>query len=133
MANNWYDKGRQYVLEHHLTPASDTIKCALLKSAYSPNLATHQFYSDLGANVLNTPQAYTTKTTVSGTFDADDVTFAAVTAGDTGSYAATYVDIGGANTTWPLLWLFDTITGFPVATNGGDIIISWNASGIVRL
>jgi len=132
MANNWYDLGRKYVLDGNLVPATDTIKAALVSSAYTPNLASQQYYSDISADVLNTPQALTTKTTTAGTLKADNVTFSAVTSGATGSYVALYKDTG-TPTTSPLLCLFDTITGFPVATNGGDIIISWNASGILKI
>jgi hypothetical protein len=132
MSNNFYDLGRKYILDGSLVPASDTIKAALVKSAYTPNLATHQFYSDISANVLNTPQALGSKTTTAGVFKAANVTFSSVTLGDTASYVAIYKDTGVAGTS-PLIALFDTISGFPFATNGGDIVISWNASGIFRV
>jgi len=132
MADSWYTLGRKYVLDSNLDPAVDTIKAALIKSAYTPNLATHQFYSDISADVLNTPQALTSITTTGGTLDAADVTFTSVTSGDTASYVALYKDTGVAGTS-PLLILFDSITGFPLATNGANITISWNATGIVTL
>jgi hypothetical protein len=131
MANNFYDLGRKYILDGSLVPASDTIKVALLSSAYTPNLATHQFYSDL-SGVLNTPQALASKTTTAGTLKAANITFSSVTLGSTASYVAIYKDTG-TTTTSPLIALFDTISGFPFSTNGGDIVISWNASGIFRV
>jgi hypothetical protein len=132
MANNFYDLGRKYILDGNLIPATDTIKVALLSSAYTPNLATHQFYSDISTDVLNTPQALASKTTTAGTLKAANITFSSVTAGATASYVAIYKDTGVAGTS-PLLALYDTISGFPFATNGGDIVISWNASGILRV
>jgi hypothetical protein len=40
----------------------------------------------------------------------------------------------GANTTWPLVAFIDTgVTGLPVTSNGGDITVTWNASGIFAL
>jgi hypothetical protein len=132
MANNFYDLGRKYILDGNLVPASDTIKAALVKSAYTPNLATHQFYNDISADVLNTPQALASKTTTAGVLKAANVTFSSVTLGDTASYVAIYKDTGVAGTS-PLIALFDTISGFPFATNGGDVVISWNASGIFRV
>lgn len=132
MANAFYDLGREKFLKGSISYNTDTIKAALVKSAYTPNLATHEFLSDLGANVLNTAQTLASKTTVAGAADAADVTFSAVTAGDTGSYVAIYKDTGTGSTS-PLIALFDTLTGMPVTTNGGDIVIQWNASGLFKL
>ena len=40
----------------------------------------------------------------------------------------------GANTTWPLIAYIDTgVTGLPVTPNGGNITVTWNASGIFKL
>jgi hypothetical protein len=48
-----------------------------------------------------------------------------VTAGDTLEGVVIYKDTGVAGTS-PLLMYIDTITGFPLATNGGDIIVQWD-------
>ena len=82
--------------------------------------------------MLNSKQTLGSKTTTAGTFNAANVTFSAVAPGATASYVCIFKDTG-TNSTSPLICLFDTITGFPVSTNGGDIIISWNASGIFKL
>jgi hypothetical protein len=57
MANALYDKGRQAFLEGSIAYLTDTIKVALVTNGYTPNLSTHQFYSDLtpGSNVVGTP------------------------------------------------------------------------------
>ena len=40
----------------------------------------------------------------------------------------------GANTTWRLALYLDTSqTGLPVTPNGGDITVTWNASGIFTI
>jgi hypothetical protein len=40
----------------------------------------------------------------------------------------------GANTTWALVLYEDTsVTGLPVTPNGGNIVITWNGSGIFTL
>lgn len=131
MSNNFYDLGRKYVLDGNLVPATDTIKVALVGSGYTPNLATHQFYSDL-SGVLNTAQTLASKTTTAGTLKAANITFSAVTGGSAATYLAIYKDTGVAGTS-PLIALYDTIAGFPFTTNGGDIVISWNASGILKV
>ena len=47
MANNFYDLGRKYILDGNLVPATDTIAAALISNAYTPNLATDQYYGRL--------------------------------------------------------------------------------------
>lgn len=126
MANALYGKGKEKLLAGAINFGTDTIKAALVKTAYAPNMATDEYFSTISANVLNTPQTLTTKTTTLGVVDADDVVFTAVTAGDTAKAVVLYKDTGLAGTS-PLLAYIDVITGFPLATNGGDIQIVWDA------
>jgi hypothetical protein len=94
--------------------------------------ATHQFYSSL-TNIVGTDVAITTPTVVNGLFDGDDVTFTAVSGTVVGAIVI-YRKNAGANTTWRLFLYEDTsVTGLPVTPNGGNIVITWNASGIVQL
>ena len=126
MANALYGLGKQKLLTAALNLSSDTIKVALVKTAYTPNLATDEFYSTISANVVGTPQTLGTKTVTLGVFDAADATFSAVAGGNTLLGVAIYKDTGVAATS-PLIALLDTITGFPLATNGGDIQIVWDS------
>jgi hypothetical protein len=130
MANSFYDLGRKLVLDLFIA-SSGTLKAVLLSSAYTPNLATHQFYSDL-SGVLNTPQTLGSVTTTAGTLKAANITFSSVTGGSTATYIALYKDTGVPSTS-PIVMIDDTIAGFPFVTNGGDIVISWNASGIFKV
>lgn len=94
--------------------------------------AAHQFYSSL-SGVVGTDQEITTKTQTTGTFDGDDVTYTAVS-GNSVEAIVLYRKNAGANTTWPLIAFIDTgVTGLPVTPNGGNIVITWNASGIFTL
>lgn len=94
--------------------------------------ASHQFYSSL-SGVVGTDQQITTPTVALGLFDGDNVTFTAVT-GASVEAIVIYRKNAGANTTWRLVLYDDTsITGAPVTPNGGDITITWNASGIMQL
>jgi hypothetical protein len=126
MANALYGKGKEKLLTAAINLSSDTIKVALLSSAYSPNLSTDEFHSTISAYILGTPQTLGSKTITLGVFDAADITFAAVTAGSTVSRLAIYKDTG-LSASSPLLALIDTITGFPLATNGGDIQVVWDS------
>jgi hypothetical protein len=61
------------------------------------------------------------------------VTFTAVSGTVVGAIVI-YRQNAGANTTWRLVLFEDTsVTGLPVTPNGGNIVITWNASGIFTL
>jgi hypothetical protein len=74
-----------------------------------------------------------TKSYTGGVFDGANVTFSAVT-GDPCEALVIYRKTAGANTEWRLVAYLDTgVTGLPVTPNGGDITVTWNASGIFAL
>lgn len=125
MANALYAKGKEKILSGSINLPSDTIKASLLSSSYTANLSTDEFWSTISGNLLNTSQTLASKTVTAGVFDAADVTFTAVTAGSTVKAVVIWKDTGTASTS-PLLVYIDTITGFPLATNGGDITITWD-------
>lgn len=122
MANAWYKLGAQAVLNKLVDMVSDTLKVALVKNTYPQNLTTDQYYSTISSYVVGTPQTLGSKSVALGVFDAADATFTAVAAGDTIEAVVIYKDTGTPSTS-PLLLYLDTITGFPLATNGGDIPI----------
>jgi len=94
--------------------------------------AAHQFYSSV-TNVVGTEVAITTPSVVNGLFDGDDVTFTAVSGTVIGAIII-FRRNTGANGTWRLVLYEDTsVTGLPVTPNGGNIVITWNASGIFQL
>ena len=125
MANAWYAKGKEKQLSGSINLVSDTIKVMLVKNTYPQALATDEFVSDISAYRLNTDQTLGAKSVTGGVFDAGDVTYSAVTAGDTSEGVVIYKDTGSPATS-PLLMYIDTITGFPLATNGGDISVQWD-------
>ena len=125
MANALYAKGKEKILSASINFPTDTIKVALVRNTYPQNLLTDEFFTAISAYVVGTPQTLGTKTVAAGVFDADDATFAAVTGGDTLEGVVIYKDTGVAGTS-ALLAYIDTITGFPLATNGGDITIAFD-------
>lgn len=126
MANALYGKGKEKFLSGSINLSSDTIKAALVSSSYTPNLSTDEFWSTVSATLLNTAATLGTKTVTLGVFDAADVLYTAVTSGSTAKAVVIYKDTGVAGTS-PLIAYIDTITGFPLATNGGDISIVWDS------
>lgn len=125
MANALYALGKEKILSGAINFVSDTIKVALVKNTYPQNLTTDEFYTSISAYVVGTPQTLGAKSVALGVFDAGDATYTAVTAGDTLEGVVIYKDTGVSGTS-PLIAYIDTIGGFPLATNGGDITIAWD-------
>lgn len=67
----------------------------------------------------------------SGAIDFDDVTLSAVS-GDQFESLVVYQDTGTASSS-PLCVYYDTATGLPFTPSGGDITITWSASGLFSL
>lgn len=112
--------------------SSGTVKVALVDTGTYTYSAAHDFYDDVSSAVIGTPQTLGTKSFTSGLFDAADVTYTAVT-GASVEALVIYIDTGVASTS-PLIAYIDTgVTGLPVTPNGGDITVTWNASGIFQL
>lgn len=126
MANALYAEAKeQFETGGAFALLADTIKAALVTTSYTPNLTTDEFYTAISANVVGTPQTLASKSVANGVFDAADVTFPAVPSGSTLLGVVLYKDTGVAGTS-RLIAMIDTITGFPLATNGGDIQIVWD-------
>lgn len=126
MANALYDKGREGLLDGSIDWDTDAIKAVLVDTgAYTVNLSTHTFLSDIAVGArIATSANLGTKTVTSGVADAADVSFTAVT-GASVEAIVLYKDTGSAATS-RLIAYIDTATGLPVTPNGGDINIAWD-------
>jgi hypothetical protein len=115
--------------------ATDGPFCALVDTGTYTYSAAHDFFNDL-SGIVGTDQRITSPTVGSvsaGTFDGANLTYTAVS-GNTVEALVIYRHNSGANTTWRLVAYIDTsVTGLPVTPNGGDISVTWNASGIFTL
>ena len=137
MANALYPKWKEALLNattnSALTGSGSTgLFVALVDTGTYTYSSAHQFYSSL-SGIVGTDQEITSVTKTNGTVDGGDGTFTAVT-GASVEALVLYRKNAGANTTWQLVAYIDTgVTGLPVTPNGGDITISWNASGIFSL
>jgi hypothetical protein len=128
MASALYPIGKKAILDASINLDTDTIKVALVDTGTYTYSSAHDFYNDVSSAVVGTPQTLANTTTTGGTFDADNSTFTAVS-GSTVEALVIYKDTGNAATS-PLIAYIDSGTGLPVTPNGGDITITWNASGI---
>lgn len=127
----WKEQLLQFTANNNLS--TGTVKVALIDTGSYTYSAAHQFWSSASAASVGTPQTLTGKTFTNGVFDSStNPTFTAVT-GNSVEALIIFIDTGTAGTS-PLVAYIDTsVTGLPVTPNGGDISITWNASGIFAL
>ena len=126
MANALYRKGAEKMLSGQINFLGDTIVARLARDTYAQNLTTDEFLSSVPAVTGATDQTLASKSVTDGVFNAANVTFAAVPAGQTAE-GVVLAKWTGSNATSPVLAYIDVITGFPLAANGGDIVIQWDA------
>lgn len=137
MANALYPKWKEARLQGTANAALDGsgttgVYAVLVDTGTYTYSAAHEFYSSL-SGLVGTEQEIGTKTYTNGVFDGANVTVPSVS-GATAEAIVLFVKNAGASTTWRLLAYIDTgVTGLPVTPNGGNIDISWNASGIFAL
>ena len=85
MSNAFFPEFKQTLISTFLgagaTVPAATVKAALVSTSYTYSSA-HNFYDDVSATVLGTPQTLGSKTYTNGTFDAADITFSAGCPGD---------------------------------------------------
>jgi hypothetical protein len=133
MANAIYPKWKEAIVQATSGSAlTGTLKAALIDTADYTYNAAHDFWDDASAGVVGTPQTIGTKTYTNGLLDGDNVTFTAVT-GDTCEAIILFLDTGTPSTSRLVAYIDTGVTGLPVTPNGGDITITWNASGIFQL
>jgi hypothetical protein len=148
MSNALYDTGRNsFARGDTLWKASggSTIRVALVKAAYTPNLATDQFLSTIGVNYVGNsgtnarascPQI-SLADPIAGVVRSSSATItltAVPSSVGVCNYIVIFID-SGADATSQLLALLDTATGLPVTPNNGDITLTWDtgANGIWKL
>lgn len=135
MANVLYPIWKQQLLQFTANNnlSAGNVKVSLIDTGSYTYSAAHQFYSSVpGGAIVATSGNLTGKTfSATAVFDAADVTYTAVT-GAQSEALIIWIDTGTAATS-PLVAFFDTVTGLPVLPNGGNITITWDASGIFQL
>lgn len=110
------------------TKPTGTLKAALVDTGTYTYSAAHQYYSSV-TGVVGTPVAIGSPTFTSGVLDGADVTVTAVT-GNTVEAIVVYLDTGTGATSPLVAYIDSASAGLPFTPNGGDAIVTWNASGI---
>jgi hypothetical protein len=133
MPNAIYPKYKEAIINGSAnTSLTGTVRAALVDTATYTYSAAHEFLTSL-TGVVGTAQIIgATKSYTNGVFDGADVTYTAVT-GASAEAIVIYIDTGTAGTSRLVAFLDTGVTNLPVTPNGGDISITWNASGIFSL
>lgn len=125
MTNAWYSKAKQKLAEAQINWTADTIKVYLIDTgAYTPNLSTHEFLSDIPGGAIIAEATLTGKSNALGVLDAADVSIGSVSGATV--EALVFAKFTGTNGTSPLLLYFDTGTGLPFTPNTGGVNIVWD-------
>lgn len=133
MANAIYPKYKEAIIQSSSDSSlTGTVKAALVDTGTYTYSAAHEFLSSLSGVVGTAQTIGATKSYTGGVFDGGDVTYTAVT-GNTAEAIVLYIDTGVAGTSRLVAFIDTGVTGLPVTPNGGDITITWNASGIFAL
>lgn len=133
MPNAIYPKYKEALINGSAnTSLTGTVKVALVDTGTYTYSAAHEFLTSL-TGVVGTAQTIgATKTYTNGVFDGGDITYTAVT-GATAEALVIYIDTGTAATSRLVAFIDTGVTNLPVTPNGGDITVTWNASGIFAL
>lgn len=127
MANAFYVKGAEKLLAPLIggsaLPAG-TLKAALVSTSYPQSLSADEFYDDISAYVVGTPQEIETATVTGGKLDGNDCTFPALS-GDPVEAIVIYIDTGVPGES-PLIAYVDQVTGFPYTPTGVDYTPRWD-------
>lgn len=141
MANSFYNAFLNGILGAHATRVdldADTIKMFLRDSSGGASAAaTMDFYDDVSAGIIGTAYTLAAKvigTPAAGVFDntVDPAPAFTAVSGATVEELVFFKDTGTPSTSNLICW-FDTTTGLPLTPNGGDVNVTFNASGIFKI
>ena len=128
--------------ELHDLNGTDTIKCALLTSSYTPNTATDVTFSVIDANEISSTGYTAGGATVAMTWDAAtgtltcdtaDASWTAGAGGITARYAVIYNSSAGGTNDLICYSLLDNTPADVTAAEGVDLKVIMNASGLFTI
>ena len=132
MANAIYPKYKEALLSGSSnTGINGTVNCTLVTGDYTYS-ATDEFITAIDAGYRIDTETLDDKTFINGTFDADNVQYTSVTGSEVTAIVI-WIDTGVEATSRLVAYIDTDVTNLPVTPNGGDILVSWNASGIFTL
>lgn len=133
MANALYPKWKEAIIQASSNSSlTGTLKVALVDTGTYTYSSSHEFLSSL-SGVGGTAQTIGSKTYTNGVLDGADVTFSTVAGTVTYEALVLYLDTGVAGTSRLVAYIDTGVSGLPITSNGGDIGVSWNGTGIFAL
>lgn len=118
--------------------AETTLKLVMIDhGTHTPLPASDTWYSDFNAGLVNSPSAAlgtrTVGTIAAGVFDAADLAPAFTTVTGATVESLNLIKDTGTPATSAYICYWDTGTGLPLTPNGGDVNVTFNASGIFKI
>ena len=133
MANALYPKWKEAIIQASANSSlTGTLKVALVDTGTYTYSSSHEFLTSL-SGVGGTAQTIGSKTYTNGVLDGADVTYTAVAGTVTYEALVLYLDTGVAGTSRLVAYIDTGVSGLPITSNGGNIGVSWNATGIFAL
>jgi len=141
MASKLYGNAVKAAFNKEVDWDSDTIKVALVSSAYTPNQDTHDYFDDVVANEVSGTGYTAGGLSLAGktstydaannvlVLDANDAVWANSTI--TARYAVVYDDAGATNAQKALIGYVDF--GSDQSSTNGNFTVTWDATGIIRI
>ena len=140
MSNGFYDYFIQNLLKATTTQIdfdSATLKLVLTDHGTdTPNLTSDDFLNDISSGTVATSSGLSSVTVgvvAPGASDAADRSpaFSAVSGSSVESMSL--IEDSGSASTSDLICYWDSATGLPLTPNGGDINVTFSASGILKI
>lgn len=102
----------------------------------APDITTDVYYDAIDGSTVNSLSTALSSLTVGsvavGVFDAADLTPAFTSVSGSSVESISLLKDTTVASTSPLIGYWDTVTGLPLTPNGGDVNVSFNASGIFK-
>jgi hypothetical protein len=141
MANAFYNAFLNGILGSHATRVdldADTIKLVLTDHGTdTPAPTTDDFYNDISAGTVGSLSTALSSKTIGtiavGVFDAADLAPAFTAVSGNSVESMSMLKDTGTSSTSDLICYWDTATGLPLTPNGGDVNVTFNASGIIKV
>lgn len=135
MANALYNTALTGFFDGTLDWDTDTIHAQLVDTNYtfSAAHATMEAANVPTADRVGDSIALTSKTVATTALDAADTTITNVASSETVNAIIIYKYSTGSSASDIPIAFIDTGTGFDLATDGNNVLITWNASGIISI
>jgi len=125
MANAFYKAGLDALATAGLDWDTTTLGVALMNDTYTFD-RLDALFSDIDADQIGSVVAPSGQGYAAEVASLDDTEFTGISAALTVGAVVVFIDTGGGD--GPLFAYFDTGVGFPLTTDGSNVVVRWNNS-----